>query len=96
MKSKYSSTDDLTARTTRAAQLLKHIDAAYFLPVVRLLMANEQKSRRKPRVPRAKRVDVADRYGKKARGGSKGFVDQALLDAALKEETDGTHHETNR
>lgn len=71
--SKYPSTDDHTARTVRAAQILKSADAEYFAEIIRDLMSKEQKQRHKPRANKAKRVELA-KDGKKIRRGSKAFV----------------------
>lgn len=49
--------DNLTARCVRAAQLLKHTDAAYYAPVIRLLLANE-KHQRDDVKPKRKRKQI--------------------------------------
>jgi len=70
-------------RITQAALLLQQRN---FPDVAKYLLAQDIKTKPKSTQARARRVDVATRYGDKARGGSKGFVSAALIDAALKEE----------
>lgn len=70
---KYPESDGPTERAIRAAQILKSLDAEYFTPVIRDLLAKEKATRHQP-TKRKKRMDVATRHGTKARGG-KVFID---------------------
>lgn len=83
--SKYPLSDDFTARVIRACQILKSLDKDYFAPVITDLMSREQKTRHKKRPPKVVEVNVANQYGTRARGGSKGYVDSALIERAAKE-----------
>jgi len=74
-----------TKLVIEAAQVLKHKDAEKFAPVIRLLLATEQKQRHKPRENKPTRIEVADQFGGRARGGAVGYVNQQLIAAALRE-----------
>ena len=77
-------TRTFTDLVLEATQILKHADAEKFAPVIRLLLAEEQKTRRKPSTRRVRKVHLATRDGRPARGGA-GWVDAKVLDKAMEE-----------
>ena len=69
-------------RITDAALILQQRN---YSDVAKWLLAQDIKIKPKTTQARVKRVDVADRNGDRARGGSRAYIPQALIEAALRE-----------